>query len=299
MFVYVCVSRVKGYSPLLRDTLKRKKKLKDLLEKLQNIGISKREAEIYIALLQKNEFTAPELAKITTITRTKIYEILQNLIRKGICNESYRDGQKIFRGVKPQIAIQNIVSNYELEIEQKKQAAILLEVELAAIYKNNLHNDNPLNYIEVLSDIGQVKDRWLSIQKNAKKELIGFSKPPYAQIKLEANIEAEAEVIKTKKIMYKSIYEYAGLTSEERNKLIELIVTYQKTGEQARIIKELPMKLLICDEKITMLALNDTVSLKPSITTMIVNHPSFAVALKNVFESYWANAISIEEFKKL
>jgi len=50
-------------------------------------------------------------------------------------------------------------------------------------------------------------------------------------------------------------------------------------------------------KKITMFALNDPISLKPSITTMIKNHPSFAMTLKYVFESIWEKAIPFEEFK--
>src|SRR4030066_1317080 len=96
----------------------------ELISKLEQFGLSKREAEVYIALLQKKEFTAPELAKITTVTRTKIYEILQNLIRKGMCNENNKNRQKLYRAVKPNIFLQNVISNLELEIEQQKRAAI-------------------------------------------------------------------------------------------------------------------------------------------------------------------------------
>ena len=94
------------------------------IKKIQQIGLSQREAEVYIALLQKNEFTVPELAKITTVTRTKIYEILQNLVRKGMCNENNKNGQKFYRSVKPKIILQNVISNFELEIEQQKKVAI-------------------------------------------------------------------------------------------------------------------------------------------------------------------------------
>jgi sugar-specific transcriptional regulator TrmB len=58
--MYPLIGRQEGYFMELRD-------------KLGEFGLSKREAEVYIALLQKKEFTAPELTKITTITRTKIY----------------------------------------------------------------------------------------------------------------------------------------------------------------------------------------------------------------------------------
>jgi hypothetical protein len=38
------------------------------------------------------------------------------------------------------------------------------------------------------------------------------------------------------------------------------------------------------------------VSLKGTLTTMVIIHPSFALALKKVFESYWAASITLDEF---
>ncbi len=285
----------------------------DLLSELQQIGLTKREAEVYMALLKRKEFTAPELAKITTVTRTKIYEILQALVHKGICNENYKNGNKVFRAVKPKIALQNIIANYEqtveqkkktfeiqqkVEIEQKKKAAKSLEKAMIALHKTNQDCDDPLDYIEVLTDKGQIRERWLGIQKDAKKEILVFTKPPYTIPTIRDNVVEEDSLINEKQIRVRSIYEYKGLNSQETNDLIETIELYEKVGEKAKIIKELPMKLMMSDETVTMFALNDRVSLKPSITTMIVDHPSFAKALKTVFESYWTKAIPIKEFKK-
>lgn len=277
----------------------------EITSKLQQIGLSGREAEVYVALLQKSEFTAPELSKITTITRTKIYDILQNLVRKGVCNESYKNGLKVYRGIKPQIAFQNIISNYELEIEKKKKTAVdqrkevaaTLENELSVLHETSLNNDESLDYIEVLTDKGQIKERWLKIQRNVKNELLAFTKPPYTG-KLGDNVEEETTLLKNN-LTIKGIYEYKGLSQEEIKNLITIIETYQKAGEQAKVIEELPMKLVISDDTITMFALNDKISLAPSITTIIVDHPSFAGALRNVFESYWSKAMSLDEFKNM
>src|SRR5574338_566764 len=93
----------------------------EIIKEIQKIGFSKREAEIYIALLQKKEFTAPELAKITTVNRTKIYEILQKIVGKGLCNEKITNGQKIFRAIKPEIIFQKIITNFESDIETQKK----------------------------------------------------------------------------------------------------------------------------------------------------------------------------------
>lgn len=302
----------------------------ELIKKLQQIDLCKREAEVYIALLQKREFTAPELAKITTVTRTKIYEILQNLVRKGMCSEINKNGQKLYHAIKPSIILPNIISNIELEIEQhkktaaerkkkaaierekkeineqkkvaaaeqKKMVAMSLVQELTSLYEDKQHNLDPLDYIEVLTDVGQIRERWLRIQANTKKEMLAFTKPPYATPSMLNDTDLQAEMINQNKIVIKNIYEYQNLNSDEIINLIEVIEAYQNAGEQARIIKELPMKLVICDDSITMLALNDRVSLKQSITTIIIDHPSFAKAQREVFYAYWEKAISVEEFKK-
>jgi HTH-type transcriptional regulator, sugar sensing transcriptional regulator len=275
----------------------------DIINKLKQIGLPSREAEVYLALLQKSEFTAPELTKITKVTRTKIYELLQNLIRKGACNESYRNGQKIFKAIKPKLAIQNIISNYENEIEQKKkneieqmkQAGISIEKELDSLHENNINNNESLDYIEVLTDKEQIRDRYLKFIKNSKKELLVFTKPPYS-INF-GNINDESDSIK-KNVINRSIYEYKDLTPEDLNNLIKFIESCQLIGEEAKIIYELPMKLIISDETITMFALNDRISLKPSITSIIIDHPTYAKAQKKIFESYWKEGITIKEFKK-
>jgi len=278
-----------------------------MIDRLEQIGLTKREAEVYIALLQKKEFTAAELTKITTVTKTKIYEILQNLINKGACSESVSNGKKKYRGMEPQLALQNIITNYEAEVEQKKlvtlkqmsDAAKSLKKELSVLHNSRAQDIDSLDYIEVLTDVGRIRKRWLDIQNNTKKELLMFTKPPYTSSTIEDNVEAERKLIEKKKIIIKSIYEYSNLNSDEINDLKRIIGLYQSAGEQVKIVEELPMKLAISDETISMLALNDRISLKPSITTIIIDHPNFASAQKEVFNNYWVNAASLQEFIKI
>jgi len=309
----------------------------EIVKKVQQIGFSRGESEVYVALLQKKEFTAPELAKMTTVTRTKIYEVIQKLIRKGVCNENFKNGQKYYRAVNPEMIFQKIISNYESDIEQmkikfskeqekivlkmrektaahqkkisaieqkkitaleqKKLIALSLEKELTSLHNDGVNNLETLDYIEVLTDLIQIKKRWNDFQKNTKREILVFTKPPYTS-PLRNNIEVQSEALRKNKILDRCIYEYESLNTEEKKELVGIIEDYQKIGEESMVIEELPMKLAISDEAITMLALNDRVSMNPSITTIIVHHPNFAKAQKAVFDAYWQKAITVEEFKK-
>jgi HTH-type transcriptional regulator, sugar sensing transcriptional regulator len=274
--------------------------MEEIIEELKKYGISKRESEVYVALLQKRELTAPEVAKVTSVTRTKCYEILQNLVKKKMCNENFKNGNKIFSSVDPKIALQNILSIQEIELNRKKEAARNLGETLTKLYKEKEKYDSPLDFIEVLSDPGTLKAKWMEFEKNMKEEFLVFVKAPYA-IDFADNVEEERDVIQKKKnVQIKGLYEYGNLkTKEEINNLIHFMKVYQNIGEEVRVYKELPMKLAIIDGTISMIALADRISMKPELTSMIVNHPSHADAMKTVFYSYWNLGMTVEEYEDL
>lgn len=269
----------------------------DIKTKLQSLGISGREAEAYLALMQKNEMTAPDAAKLTTVSRTKIYEILQNLVKKGLCNERYKDGLKVFSCIEPSIALQNLLHSDEQELSRKKKLAENFTAELTNLYLKKSTMNDPLDYIEVISDLGQLRERWTRIQENTKFELIGFTKPPYV-ISFEDTLDIQ-ELPASKKVKLKSIYEYSHAnTDDEKENLIKGIESYERLGEEVRLIKELPMKLVISDEMVSMFVLENRVSLKMGLTAMIVTHPDFAKMMKFVFDTYWNLSMTLEEYKE-
>jgi sugar-specific transcriptional regulator TrmB len=266
--------------------------MQELIDKLQILDIPRREAEVYLALLQKNEFSAPEIAEITSLSRTKSYEILQNLVKKGLSNQSYKNGIKVFTGVSPKIVFKNITS----EFDKKKIIADELQLELIELKNSSAGFSESLDYIEILTEKEQIKERWLTIQKNTKEELLLFSKSPYS-FSLEDNLEYEKTLLKNN-TEFRCIYEYCNIKAkDERDLFISILEKYNELGEKIMIVKELTMKLCISDNTITMLALNDRVSLKPSITSMFVNHPSFADSMKRVFNSFWSDGLSLDELK--
>ena len=280
-----------------------------LLNKLQSSGLTKREAHIYLALLQKKEFAASEVASIIPIGRTKIYEIIPNLIAKGLCTEVQKDGKKIYRAVDPKTALQSLLSFFSEQVEEeitrkkeeitkKREMFNKLEDELGTIYTNNQEKSSNLEYIEILKDVNQIKKRWIELQQNIRKEILGFNKPPYS-VPPQENMKYQQKLLKKKTVKGRGIYEYKDLYENGiPTDFYPVFEFYESLGEECRVIEALPMKLMIMDEKITMLALNDPVSMKPSITTIIIKHPDYALAQKEVFESYWNRAVSFKEFKK-
>ena len=67
-----------------------------MLEKLQRIGLSKKESEIYAALAKRQSATANELAKDTSTNRTVCYNTLQQLVNRGVVAYSKRNNKRLF-----------------------------------------------------------------------------------------------------------------------------------------------------------------------------------------------------------
>jgi sugar-specific transcriptional regulator TrmB len=67
-----------------------------MLEKLQQIGLSETESKIYVALVHLGTATANQLAKQTSKNRTVTYNILQQLVEKGVITYIQKDNKRFF-----------------------------------------------------------------------------------------------------------------------------------------------------------------------------------------------------------
>ena len=204
----------------------------DLIYKLKKSGLTQREAHIYLALLQKKEFYASEISSIAPIGRTKIYELIPRLVSLGFCNEVQKNGKKVYSAVEPKVALKNLLANYKQELNdifvQKEQLlndkmnlVSELEDELDNIYSKNAQKSEALNYIEVIKDINQVKNKWLELQKKTRIELLAFNKAPYSIVHSK-NAPHQKKMLK-RNIQERGIFEYGSFkTKEDQDNFINI-----------------------------------------------------------------------------
>ncbi|MDN5354224.1 MAG: Sugar-specific transcriptional regulator TrmB [Candidatus Cloacimonadota bacterium] len=62
----------------------------DLISRLMDLGLSEYEANIYCLLLKREYATASEIAKLTQISRPRVYSLLANLVAKNFCPDIVR-----------------------------------------------------------------------------------------------------------------------------------------------------------------------------------------------------------------
>lgn len=279
-----------------------------IIKRFKEIGLSAYEAKSYLSLLERRTLTVSEIAKLATIPRTNAYEALESLLAKGYC-VSKPGKVKQYSAVDPVLLKEKAVAVLDQAFESRlselyaKQDEILAEKksarerlaelsdELAPLYKKCQFHENPMNYIEIIKDPFQIHRRFMELVSNAKKEILGFSKPPYSAGRelAKEEMEQQADLCERQVVELKSIHEIPKSKDEIRLKLEDLIRT-TKGSDETRVIGELPMKMAVIDERFVMLALEDPVSHGSSFTTQVVEHPSLAKGLRILFFTLWEQA---------
>lgn len=99
----------------------------DTNQLLREIGLSYKEAELYLASLELGPSTVLGLSRATTIHRTLVYEKLESLIQKGLFMTVVKGKRKLYQAVNPDELL-----NYLKERERNlKEALPLLKAEMS------------------------------------------------------------------------------------------------------------------------------------------------------------------------
>ncbi len=89
-----------------------------ILEKyLQEIGLSDKEATVYLALLAVDHASVLDLAKKTKINRTTIYFVLESLAKKGLVSE-IQHGKKTLFAADPPERLENFIMHQQTTLEE-------------------------------------------------------------------------------------------------------------------------------------------------------------------------------------
>lgn len=92
-----------------------------MLEKyLEEIGLSQKESQIYLALLQVDSESIQDLAKRTGINRTTVYPVLETLQKKGLVSEVQK-GKKIEYVAAPPERLETFVERQKVMLQERSE----------------------------------------------------------------------------------------------------------------------------------------------------------------------------------
>src|SRR5690348_2108591 len=97
------------------------------LHGLIELGLTRYEARAYLTLVLRESYSAGELATETGIPRQRIYDVLANLVTRGLARER-RGAVNEFAAVDPLTAVDMLLASKQHDLDALgRQAALLAE----------------------------------------------------------------------------------------------------------------------------------------------------------------------------
>lgn len=184
---------------------------------LEKAGLSKGEIKVYLALVKLGKVTTGPIIKLSKVSSSKVYDILDKLIEKGLVNYILVEKTRYFQASQP-MSLLDYVNKKEKEIQNTKgeieKVIKMLEktesqdVEEAKIYKG--YRGMRTGFFEAIKSI-QNKGEYLFFS-------VGYGEDPYLQqffrdlsTKLkERGIKVRGIANNEEEKLYKKYYEKLG-----------------------------------------------------------------------------------------
>ena len=251
---------------------------------LVNLGLTGYEASAYLALTRRGRATGAEVARLAGLPRQRVYDVLNGLVARGVASvEPGRPAR--YTALSPEEVVGALLGARRAELAQLEQEATDAIARLTPEFRAGRSENDPLDYIEVLRDPAAIGKRFAELEASVEHEILVFTKPPYAIEPADnvAGLQLLGRGVEARSVYERSLYEDAAQ--------VEAVRHFVEAGERARVVDELPLKLVLIDERIALFTMEDPVAGAPGLTIMIVEHSALAQLLKLAFERMWEQGV--------
>ncbi len=251
---------------------------KDFLNKLKDFGLNSYEAKLWTALLSRGVATAGELSDIANVPRSRSYDVLESLERKGFV--IMKLGKPIkYIAVPPAEVLERVKKT--IKDDADKQADVIEGLKNSEVLTelSTLHTQG-ITLVEPAELTGAVRGR-----QNLYSHLASAIK----------NAEKSVSIMTTKEGLKRKTEALKNAIQKAKNKGVRIrILAPKDAGETAlsafakvKNTDALPARFCVIDGKqVTFMVLNDEVH--PNYDFGVwVNAEHFAKSFENMFDKLW------------
>lgn len=240
-----------------------------------NFGLNTYETKVWLALLSKGVASAGEVAGLSRVPRSRAYDVLESLEKKGFAIEKLGKPVKYF-GVKPKIILEKLKNDVKKEAEERVS------------FLSRVREISEFEELEELYDKGieTVKKEDLSTSLRGKSNISVYLKNMVERAKEEVIICADSEDVSKKAKLFKqtirilkesNIKTYFCLSGEEK------MIKYLEKMLDTKILRvKLKIKFFIIDRKEILFYVSDPVN--HDDTAIWLNSSFFSEAFATLFE---------------
>ena len=231
---------------------------------LVNAGLTLRESEAYLALLELKESLVSELSKKTKENRTHLYDTLNSLIKKGLASYVIKNGKKYFRPSSPEKIIDYLREKEKLIEEKLPELNELYKPKIKAPVIEVFEGKEGIK--TVLRDVLKENKEWLCLGSTGKsKEVIPFFLEHLHKQRVKQKLKL--------KVIYNN-----DKFGRERGKEVEK----QKYSEVKYMPKTSPTTTYIYGEKVIVIVWE-----KEKLVAVMIQDKDIADSYRSYFNGLW------------
>jgi predicted transcriptional regulator len=255
------------------------------------LGLTQYEAKVYLALMQRKFFTAAEVARVSTVPRQRIYDVLTSLFERGLVRIR-QGGSMQYTAIDPQSAMERLIAERRAALESLETTTTQLLAALAPTWSDGQSQADPMNFIEVLRDPHMLAERLADLYRGARHRLLLLVREPQLTAAPIEQLRATERVCASGGEV-RCVYEQAVLDGAGED-LIKALDVRRTAGEHARVLPTVPMGLCIVDDNRLLLSMRDPVAGSTSTTHVFVEHPELASLMAFSFDAVWSRGDVLE-----
>lgn len=254
----------------------------DFLNRLRDFGLNSYEAKLWAALLSRGISTAGELSDIANVPRSRSYDVLESLEKKGFI--IIKIGKPIkYIAVPPEEVIERVKKKIKLDadkhtktLEQFKKSELLDE--LNTLHKSGIDLVDPADLSGSLKGRNNMYAHLESMIKNAKSSVV-LSTTPSGLIRKSAEFRRAFKRAKENGVKIR----IAVPMNKNSKKILEELSEYAEIRHS-----DFDARFLVVDgSDLAFMVMNDK-NVHPSYDVGIwVKTPFFATAVEKMFNNTW------------
>lgn len=245
---------------------------------------------VYDALTRHPRSSASAIAAQTGQTAESAERLLDRLTAHNLAVRLDGSPPARWEASPPDDAIEDVVEAERARLDGLRAQAR----RLAEVYRVVRHDTTGYPGIEVVTDHATVIARFHAMQEQARAQVRGFDRPPYVSARLtsldeDAPYAAQSDIQHARMaagVRYRTVY-HGEIYNDPRR--LAGVMAAVSLGEQARVLENLPMKLVIADETCALLPLDP--ARRGADATLIVHPSGLLDALIAIFDALWQLAV--------
>jgi predicted transcriptional regulator len=250
---------------------------------LEQLGLSKTEARVYLCVLEQASLSAAEVAGLAGISRSSAYVILGTLAEKGMVDAGAGYSGR-YQPAPPERALGRLLEERRVELAERERQVEDMLPELTDRYDQRGSVDGEL--VEILRTPLVVSERFNRLQAETQETIDILVRGP---IEIGGPNDAELDALR-RGVVCRALYDGSAL---QHPAMVEHLGTWVTQGEEARVYEgNLPMKFAIFDGQTVLLPLSaDDGS---GVVVVIVRNAGLGATLGHLFDALWNDANPIE-----